>query len=117
MDRAVQGLVEIDTDTLAITRSVDVPLTAQSAATSLVVSDAHLYVSDGTGILALRLTTLALDGGWQTAGLVTGLAVAGDGRRLLVSSPRHVDRYDLRGGHHTSTVVPSDAVAISHLLA
>jgi hypothetical protein len=110
-------LVEVDTTTLAITRSVDVAFTTPSGATSLVVTrDGHIYASDGTGVLALSVTTLAVDGGWQTAGPVTALAVAGDGRRLLVSSPGKVDVYDVPSGRHTSTAVPSDAIAVRHLL-
>jgi hypothetical protein len=117
VDRAVRRLVEVDTTTLAITRSVDVAFTTPSGATSLVVTrDGHIYASDGTGVLALSVTTLAVDGGWQTAGPVTALAVAGDGRRLLVSSPGKVDVYDVPSGRHTSTAVPSDAIAVRHLL-
>ncbi len=117
VDRAVRRLVEIDTDRLAITRTVDIPLTAQSGATSVVVGrDGHLYVSDGTGVLALRLITLAVDRSWQTPGPVTALAVAGDGRGLLVSRPSYVDTYDVASRRHTSTSVPSDAIAVRHLL-
>jgi DNA-binding beta-propeller fold protein YncE len=117
VDRAARRLVEVDTDSLTITRSVDVPFAAPSSPTAIAVSrDGRLYISDGSSILDIRTDTLAVSARWPAAGPVSALAVAGDGRGLFASSPRHVDAFDVVRGRLTSTPIPDDAVAINHVL-
>jgi sugar lactone lactonase YvrE len=117
VDRAVRRLVEVDTDALTITRTVDIPFSAApTVPISLVVArDGRLYVSDGPTIIAVRTDSLAVVGRRQAQGPVSALVVAGDGRGLFASSPHHVEVFD--AVTRTSTPVPDDAVAISHILA
>jgi DNA-binding beta-propeller fold protein YncE len=117
VDRAARRLVEVDTDALTVTRSVDVPFSAPSSSAAIVMSrDGRLYIGDGPSILAIRTDTLAVSARLPTAGPVSALAVAGDGHGLFASSPHHIDAFDVAHGPQTSTPLPDDAVAISHIL-
>jgi sugar lactone lactonase YvrE len=118
VDRSVRQLVEIDTTTLAITRSAAVPLTAPASATSLVVGgDGRLYVSDGPAIVVVRTDTLRVAARWPMPGSVTGLAVASDGHGVVASTPQQVYGLASGGSRRSSTPMPADATAISRLLA
>jgi hypothetical protein len=47
---------------------------------------------------------------------VTGLALAGDGRGVVASTPRRVEILASSGGHLSSTAVPADATSVSRIL-
>jgi hypothetical protein len=117
VDRAARRLVEVNTDVLTVTRSVDVPFRESSSPTSLVATrDGRLYISDGSSILSIRTDKLDVTARWQTNGPISSLAVAGDGRGLFASSPRHVEAFDAVRGPGPSTPIPDDAITISHIL-
>jgi hypothetical protein len=81
-----------------------------------VTKDGHLYLSDGSTIIAVRTDSLAVVARRQAQGTVSALAVADDGHGLFASSPRHVEAFGAVTGPRTSTPVPDDAVTISHIL-
>ncbi len=117
VDRAQHQLVEVDTNALMITRTVDVPLAKSAEPTSMVVSDdGHLYLSDGPSILVLNTDTLTVAARWTAPGPVTGLVAARNGQSLLASSPQQVATFAPSGNRQATTAVPSDATAISRIL-
>jgi hypothetical protein len=96
---------------------VDVLFRESSSPTSLVATrDGRLYISDGSSILSIRTDKLDVTARWQTNGPISSLAVAGDGRGLFASSPRHVEAFDVVRGPGPSTPIPDDAITISHIL-
>jgi hypothetical protein len=82
VDRGLRQLVEIDTNSLAITRSTALALTSTSvsAPTALVAGgDGYLYVSDGPNIVVVATATLAVAQRWPAGGVITGLVAGGAG--------------------------------------
>jgi DNA-binding beta-propeller fold protein YncE len=117
VDRAQHQLVEVDTNTLMITRTVDVALAQAGEPTSMVVTDdGHLYLSDGPSILVINTDTLAVAARWTTPGPVTGLVAARNGQSLVASSPQQVATFAPSGNRQATTAVPSDATAISRIV-
>jgi hypothetical protein len=117
VDRAQHQLVEVDTNTLMITRTVHVPLAHAAEPTAMVVGDdGHLYLSDGPSILAMNTDTLAVAGRWTAPGPVTGLVAARNGQGVIASSPQQVATFAPTGNRGAITAVPSDATAISRIL-
>jgi hypothetical protein len=117
VDRAQHRLVEVDTESLMITRTIDVALSSAASPTSMVASDdGHLYLSDGPSILVLKTDTLTVAGRWTAPGPVTGLVAARNGQSLFASSPQQVATFAPSGVRTASTAVPSDATAISRIL-
>jgi hypothetical protein len=117
VDRAQHQLVEVDTNALTITRTVDVPLAQAGEPTSMVVSDdGHLYLSDGPSILVMNTDTLTVASRWAAPGPVTGLVAARNGHGLVASSPQQVATFAPSGNRQATTAVPSDATAISRIL-
>lgn len=122
VDRTLGRVVEIDPSALAITRSVDIPITAAAAAdattpTALAVgANGRLYLSDGATVVVVRTDTLAVAERWPATGPVTGLAVATNGDAVFASTPLLVDSFTPNGGRQASTPVPPDALAISRIL-
>jgi DNA-binding beta-propeller fold protein YncE len=86
-DAGTGKVAQVDTEALEVTRTVSVDglATEPSKAVVTVTDDGVLYLSAGSALFEIDMTTLALRFAWDVTEDVTGLAVSASGEELRVA--------------------------------
>ncbi len=97
---AARGLVSVVYTRLQVTHTghVDFGPIGSGVAVARVGPDGTLYVGEGSQVVALDGSTLAVQQRWPVGGTVTGLGLGTDGGRLYVALADRVEELDLPTG-------------------
>ena len=114
---AASGVVaEADTETLAVTRTADIPFWSRGGiAHAASGPDGRLYLAKGDGVVEVDTGTLVPGRSWELDGRITGLQVSGDGGRLFVGLKDEIIVLDTASGAHVGVLEPVGIEAIRQL--
>jgi hypothetical protein len=115
-DGSTGAVAEVDTETLAITRTGDVGSGPQGG-TAYAASgrDGMLFLGKGARLLAVDASTLATTRSWDMEGRITGMQAAWDGGRLYVGLKDQIVILDTVTGESVGVLDPANVDNLGQL--
>jgi hypothetical protein len=116
VDASTGTVAEVNTETLAVTRTTEAAFGSQGGAAYAVGgTDGKLYLAKGTDLLAVDASTLAPGREWDFDARITGLQAASDGSRLYVGLRDEIVILDTRTGEKVGVLDPANLDSLGQL--
>jgi YVTN family beta-propeller protein len=109
-------VAEVDTEALAVTRTVQAAFGSRGGTTQAAVgSDGRLYLGKGSGLGSLDVSTLSPGRSWELDGRITGIQVANDGGRVYVGLKDRIVVLGTATGETLGELDPANVGSIAQL--
>ncbi|HYZ10276.1 MAG TPA: hypothetical protein VE962_00085 [Actinomycetota bacterium] len=115
-DATTGTVAEADTETLAVTRTAEIPFWSQGGIAHAAASPGGLlYLAKGNGVLEVDTEALSPGRSWELAGRISGLQTSNDGERVFVGLRDEIVILDPTSGDEEAVLDPTGIDAIRQL--